>query len=275
MFGIDGAVFAGDGTQNAIDERLLAHLLEIGDAQFFGLALQFEHRETAQFLPFGLGRGDLFGVRRRQLDGFVEEIVLREVPVVAVLELVELIEPVVLIVLVVLILVVLILIVLILVVETVLVVAVVVRVALIVPVVILVVLIVAELGLVALLVLGRGGIGAIGRGGGLNRFSGSGICGAGGGACRNIGRSGFFGLFTRGRLSGGGSFLCFFDFGIGLFLGRASALLFRSGVFCSFGFDYNFIFGVCGLLCSRHCDILFMLYLIFITNFFVKIFGGK
>ena len=71
---------------------LLAHGLEVGNSQFVGLALQFEHGESAEFFPLGPCGGHLLGVGGRQLDALVDKVVLGQVSAVAVLELVELIE---------------------------------------------------------------------------------------------------------------------------------------------------------------------------------------
>ena len=91
-FSVDRSVFAVGCAEDAVNQRLLTHLLEIGDVQFHCLALEFEHRETAQFLPLGAGGGHLLGVGGRQLHGIVENVVLRQEAVAAVLELVELVE---------------------------------------------------------------------------------------------------------------------------------------------------------------------------------------
>ena len=91
-FRVDGGLLATGRRKDAVHERLLAHLLAVFDAEFFGALLQFEHREPAEFAPFCLCGRHYFGRRRGQLDALVDKVVLREVPVVAVLVLVELVE---------------------------------------------------------------------------------------------------------------------------------------------------------------------------------------
>ena len=64
-FGVDGAILAGDSAQDAVHEGLLAHALEVLDAEFLGALLQFEHREPTQLTPLGACGGHFLRVGRR------------------------------------------------------------------------------------------------------------------------------------------------------------------------------------------------------------------